>query len=157
MIRAISSLAAIVLLAGCGAAPGVYRADAVAKSGEPGYVTVQHVLIAFDGTGTSAIRSMEEAHTLAHEILEKAKAGADFDQLVRDYTDDSPPGIYQIANDGMSFDKSSRLPSKQVWPRSGLVAAFGNVGFALEVDEVGLAEFDKTDSPFGWHIVKRIR
>ena len=162
------SLAA-VLLAGCnsmentelnGAKSGtverksVYDETLMTESGEPAYVTVQHCLISFRGTPVPATRSMEEAEKLALELLEKLKGGADFDEIIREHTDDSPPGIYRMANNGFPADMNSPEP---VYARSGLVPAFGNTGFPLEVGEYGLAVFDQQASPFGWHIVKRIK
>ena len=41
-------------------------------------------------------------------------------------------------------------------PRSAMVPAFGDVGFNLEVGELGLASYDDEASPFGWHIIKRL-
>ena len=41
-------------------------------------------------------------------------------------------------------------------PRGAMVSAFGDVGFALAVGEVGLATFDAESSPFGWHVIKRL-
>lgn len=41
-------------------------------------------------------------------------------------------------------------------PRSAMVPAFGDVGFGLEVGDVGLASFDEKTSPFGWHVIKRL-
>jgi parvulin-like peptidyl-prolyl isomerase len=38
-----------------------------------------------------------------------------------------------------------------------MVPAFGNVGFALNVGEIGIADFDPQTSPFGWHIIKRLK
>jgi hypothetical protein len=132
----------------------VYREDLKTESGEPAYITVQHCLISFRGTPTSATRSMEEAQTLAQELFEKAQAGEDFDAMVRKYTDDSPPGIYRMANTGFPADQDNRDP---IFPRKGMVAAFGDTGFPLEVGQYGMAEFDQQKSPFGWHIVKRIK
>jgi hypothetical protein len=43
------------------------------------------------------------------------------------------------------------------FPRSGLVPAFGDVGFAQEVGAVGLARYDEQDAPFGWHVIKRLK
>jgi hypothetical protein len=31
------------------------------------------------------------------------------------------------------------------------------VGFFLAVNEIGLAEHDPRSSPYGWHIIKRIK
>lgn len=47
---------------------------------------------------------------------------------------------------------SANLPH----PRAAMVPAFGDVGFALEVGEVGLAGYDEKASPFGWHVIKRL-
>ena len=41
-------------------------------------------------------------------------------------------------------------------PRGAMVAAFGDVGFALEPGEIGVAGFDADASPFGWHVIRRI-
>lgn len=160
-------LAALVLglglLAGCNgiqanknnAGSGdVYREDLKTESGEPAYITVQHCLISFRGTATPATRSMEEAQSLAQELFEKAQSGEDFDAMIRRYTDDSPPGIYRMANTGFPASQDNRDP---IFPREGMVAAFGDTGFPLEVGQYGMAEFNEHKSPFGWHIVKRIR
>jgi parvulin-like peptidyl-prolyl isomerase len=41
-------------------------------------------------------------------------------------------------------------------PRAAMVPAFGDVGFSLEINEVGVAEYHEDNSPFGWHIIKRL-
>jgi parvulin-like peptidyl-prolyl isomerase len=48
-------------------------------------------------------------------------------------------------------------PADGEYPREGMVPAFGNVGFALNVGEIGIADFDPQTSPFGWHIIKRLK
>lgn len=109
--------------------------------------TVQHLLVSFGGRGTSATRSQEEAEALAADLWRQIQAGADFDQLIRDHTDDSPPGIYKMVLSG------GRPP--QTWDRRGMVAAFGDVGWRLDVGEFGVAPFSPDKSTFGWHIIKR--
>ncbi len=125
-----------------------------AKTPEPDYIVVQHCLIAFKGSlpKPTVSRSKDEAKQLAYEVLEKAKKGDNFDQLVKQYTDDSPPGIYTMAN----FGKPARKPMPQEFPRAKMVAAFGDTGFPLKVGEYGIADYDPVKSPYGWHIVKRI-
>jgi cyclophilin family peptidyl-prolyl cis-trans isomerase len=118
-------------------------------SGGPAHITVQHILIAFAGTGTKATRTQAEAKTLAYDVLAQAKAGADFDQLVQKYTDDQAPGIYKMSNTGVA-------PIGDEYPREGMVPAFGNIGFTLQPGEIGIADYDPTTSPFGWHIIKRL-
>lgn len=119
---------------------------------EPEHIQVQHILIAFDGSipGQNIKRSQEEAKTLAYQLLEQAKSGANYDDLVRRYTDDSAPGIYGMSNRGVP-------PGPNEYPRDGMVGAFGNVGFTLQVGEIGIADFDRKTSPYGWHIIKRTR
>lgn len=120
---------------------------------EPQVIAVQHILIAFEGSlpGRSIPRTQEEAKVLADEIFGKAKSGADYDALVKENTDDAYPGIYKMSN----FDAQGDM-EQGVFPRARMVPAFGNVGFKLEVGEVGLAEFNSQTSPYGWHIIKRV-
>lgn len=105
-------------------------------------VRVQHLLVAFKGAPrmSGIERSKEEAEVLTAELLVRIENEEDFDALVKEYTNDSHPGIY-------SMDTGSR---KQ------MVGAFGNVAWRLEVGEVGVAPWDTTQSPFGWHIIKRL-
>ncbi|HLU48849.1 MAG TPA: peptidylprolyl isomerase [Planctomycetota bacterium] len=118
---------------------------------EPERITLQHILIAFRGTGTAATRSKTEAETLANDILARAKEGEDFGELMREHSDDPGPGIYGLTNTGVA----PRSP--QEYPRQGMVPAFGNVGFGLEVGEIGVAPHDPATSPYGWHIIKRLK
>jgi len=104
-------------------------------------VEVQHILISFAGSGTAASRSREEAEQLAAELFARIQEGADFDELVREHTDDSAPGIYPMT--------SSR--------RRSMVTSFGDVGWRLAVGEVGVALHDPQASPYGWHIIKRLK
>ncbi len=153
----------LVCLAGCGgmqtASSGVYREGVTAPSGEPAYITVQHCLIGFQGSvqGRPVMRSKAEAEKLAQELLARAQSGEDFAKIIVENTDDSPPGIYRMANEGFPGDMTSSIPQNQVYSRKQMVAAFGDTGFPLKVGEFGLAPYDEAKSPFGWHIVKRIR
>ncbi|UCH84586.1 MAG: peptidylprolyl isomerase [Candidatus Latescibacterota bacterium] len=154
-------LSALVLLAGCGSSDekadkseDTATNEPVAEQRvEPDFVTVQHILIAFEGTlpNKDVTRTRDEAAKLAEELLEKAKSGADFDALVKEYTDDQHPGIYTMANLGVQAN-----PAQEVYPRARMVKSFGDVGFSLEVGEVGVAVFDPAASKYGWHIIKRV-
>jgi hypothetical protein len=118
----------------------------------PEHVQVQHILIGFVGSvsGKPITRTKEEAKVLAYQILERARKGEDFDGLVRTYTDDSPPGVYGMSNIGIA-------PGPGEYKRDGMVPAFGNVGFEISVGNIGIADYDPTASPFGWHIIKRLK
>ena len=84
-------------------------------------------------------------------MFKRAQAGEDFGALVKEYTDDSFPGIYKMNNFGLPAD-----PAKQIFARDRMVPAFGDTGFPLKVGEIGLAEYDVHNSRYGWHIIKRI-
>jgi hypothetical protein len=115
------------------------------------HIKLQHILISFAGKvpGKNVTRSQDEARALAGQILERAKKGEDFDELVRTNTDDRAPGIYSMSNTGVA-------PAPGEFPRERMVPAFGNVGFSLAPGEIGMAEYDPRTSPYGWHIIKRL-
>jgi hypothetical protein len=149
-------------LAACGGAPPTATpapvptvpppAAPAAGASSAGHITVQHILIGFQGTvpGKNITRTQEQARTLAYQLLAQAKAGANFDQLVAANTDDAPPGIYSLSDTGVA-------PNPGEYPREQMVPAFGNVGFALKPGEIGIADYDPQTSPFGYHIIKRLR
>ncbi|MCA8915407.1 MAG: peptidylprolyl isomerase [Planctomycetes bacterium] len=115
-------------------------------------IEVQHLLVAHAGAGIGGVtRSMDEAEKLAAELYAQIKGGADFDALVKEHTDDAHPGIYGMTMSG-SGDRG-----KNIYPRKGMVAAFGDVGWRLDVGEVGVAPYHDRNSPYGWHIIKRTK
>ncbi len=123
---------------------------------EPDFITVQHILIGFKGSvpGKPITRSKAGAEGLAKKLLATAQSGEkDFGELVRENTDDAFPGIYAMANDSVAINS---IPAG-TFARRKMVPAFGNAGFPLQVGEVGMANHDLTTSPYGWHIVKRIK
>jgi hypothetical protein len=134
-----------------------YRAGTMPEKPKipPQHIVVQHILIGFAGSvpGKEIGRTREEAGKLANEILEMARTGADFDTLVKQWTDDSFPGTYALANTKVPL----RAGEPKEWAREGMVPAFGNVGFELSPGNIGLAEFDPKASRFGWHIIKRLK
>ncbi|MCU0718423.1 MAG: peptidyl-prolyl cis-trans isomerase [Pirellula sp.] len=119
---------------------------------EPRRVMVQHCLIAFQGPDFPNVnRTMEEAQALAEKLFAEAKAGADFNEMVKQYTSDSAPGIYKMVNSGLPVDIASGSSS-----RDGMVKGFGDVSFSLKVDEIGMCSYDPATSKHGWHIIKRL-
>jgi parvulin-like peptidyl-prolyl isomerase len=124
------------------------RADNAALMAKPEKVVneieVQHCLISFTGAPRVQLkepRTKEEAEVLASQIYARAKSGEDFDKIVEDYTDDSYPGQYKMTMES----------------RKGMVHAFGDIGWRLDVGEIGCSLESKADSEFGWHIIKRIK
>jgi hypothetical protein len=155
-----------VVLASCGESKGYrYSAkdpnegapkDRPVHPNEPNHITVDHILIGVKSPSfDKGKRDAAEAKTFAQELYGKLKAGADWSEAKRQYSEDlgpggAPGGPYGMANEGVRAGPGER-------PRSGMVAAFGNVGFLLDVGEIGLAEFHAVNSPYGYHIIKRIR
>lgn len=121
-----------------------------AKKPEPDRIQVAHILISFAGTRTNAKRSKADAEKLAGDVLGRVKKGEDFDKLMKDYSDDPGAGVYGLSNRGVR-------PAEGEYPRVDMVAAFGDVGFQLGVGEIGMSTFDAKSSPFGWHIIKRLK
>ncbi len=124
-----------------------------APNGQPAVITVQHVLISFEGSERSEQkRTRAEAEKLAFEIINRAKNGEDFAKLMKEFSNDPGGGTYTMANDGVTPNQAAGE-----YGRRGMVAAFGDVGFRIDVGEVGLADYDAKGSPFGLHIIKRIK
>lgn len=156
-MRKTTAFCALVMLLAISMTGALAQTKSEAKSqtqpsAEPEHIRVQHILISFTGKvpGKDITRSEEEAKKLAYELLEKINNGEDFDALVKQHTDDAHPGIYGMSNRGVQ-------PAGGEYPRTGMVPAFGNVGFKLKVGEVGIADYDPKESPYGWHIIKRLQ
>jgi len=139
-------------------APEPAPAPAASPRKEPDHVSVDHILVGVGGAGLPGItRTKDDARTIAYDILERVRKGEDWAALKSGHSDDrpgpgSPPGgPYAMANRGVA--KSHALE----FDRAGMVAAFGDVGFRLEVGDVGIADFDARTSPFGYHLIKRVR
>ena len=140
-------LALPFVLAACGDPPddsplGKDFAALAAKPELAPRVKIQHALIAFVGAkrGSEAKRDFPQAVALTEDLLQKARAGADFAAMVKQYSYDSPDGIYTLdaANRGTYAEH------------------FVTVAFRLAVGEVGVAPFHRSKSPFGFHLIKRL-
>lgn len=154
--------AALVALSACGkqdtppapSAPGTTsdaaRPEKIAN-GEPAVITVKHVLVAFEGASRSEQkRTRAEAEKVAFEVVNRAKLGEDFDKIMKEISNDPGEGTYTMVNTGITAKPGE-------FERSGMVAAFGDVGFRIQVGEVGLADYDPKGSPFGLHVIKRVK
>jgi hypothetical protein len=118
---------------------------------EPDHVRTQHILIGFGSSvpGRPLDRTAAEAEALVQTLGAAIEDGADFGELVQDYSDDSFPGIYALSNTGIT-------PQDGEYPRNNFVAAYGDVAFSLDPGEVGVATYHPVRSPYGWHIIKRL-
>lgn len=181
--------------------------------GEPEFVSVQHILISFEGATRNVAkkpRTKAEADALVADLMKRIEAGEEFNALVKEFSDDNflptdeQPSVYGMSNTGAQnveraraefalqkeaqglqeqyrariADQSLTTQEAQkefnTWvqtklaeldakygetgmPRGNMAAAFGDVGFKLKVGEVGLAEPHAEKSPFGYHIIKRLK
>lgn len=162
----------LLLAAACGdGGPEAKRKappDPAPKASVPDHVVYDQVLIAFKGsyrvrnrdTGEMELksdtqRSREDALELATSVFDRARSGADFDELKRDNTDarDKDGGVFgpiHVARDDV------RKEPREIF-RGTLYPGPADVIFRLEVGEVGLVEHDPKRCPDGWLIIKRLR
>ena len=125
---------------------------------EPDIVRVDHILIGVEGAPrlkADRVEPLEQARAKAKEIVAKLRAGADWDALKKEHSDDGPPdrpagGPYFLANSNVTE------PYRGVVGRDGMVKGFSDVAFQLDVGEVGLAAYHAKNSPFGFHVLKRL-
>lgn len=90
----------------------------------------------------AAAAADEAASALAKELIEKLDGGADFDALMRQYTEDVDAETGEInGGDGYLFTTEQMMPE------------FEEAAFALEVDKYS-AEPVKTD--YGYHVLLRL-
>ncbi|MFO0762278.1 MAG: peptidylprolyl isomerase [Byssovorax sp.] len=99
------------------------------------HILVMHMMSKSKPEGVT--RSRDEAYTRAKEVLLKIRGGADFDAMVREYSDE--PGAAERAGDLGIFD------------RAQMVKGFSDAAFSLKVGEVS----EVVETVFGFHIIKR--
>jgi NIMA-interacting peptidyl-prolyl cis-trans isomerase 1 len=110
------------------------------SSGET--IGARHVLVMHERSQARpdhVIRTREEALARAKEALAKLKAGADFSEIVDNYSDE--PGA------------SERGGDLGIFPRNAMVKPFSDAAFALEVGALS----DVVETQFGYHIIKRTK
>ena len=159
LTRTLPLAIALALVPGCaffeavGLAPNRPDPEAVKEPAgreEPQHVVVRHVLIScVDANLPGVTRTRAEAERLAAKVQQLAVAGHDFGDLVRLYSDDRHgDGSYSLANWGVPAKPGEA-------DRESMVRGFGRVAFSLDPGQIGMLPYDKIDSPFGWHIIRR--
>lgn len=107
---------------------------------EPKEIAAKHILVMHvDSTSRPAQikRTRDEARARAQECLLKLRGGADFDEMVREYSDE--PGGAERAGDLGIFE------------RGQMVKGFSDTAFGLKINEVS----EVVETQFGFHIIKR--
>jgi hypothetical protein len=123
---------------------------------QPSHVEVQYLLVGFgDSVPNRTIARMSfQAAFLASQLASQARAGANFDSLVKADSDGNYPGVLRIANTAVPLDSAEA-------PRGQYFNGFTLVAFNLSTDQVGIApyhpRYDYEYCPTGWYVIKRLR
>ena len=157
------SLIALLLFASCSGAKGgpsmnnsmnsandptpqtsdVISSDILAREPLANAAMVKHILIGWNDGGDgphderAKKRTKKDAEELVKSLMTQLKGGADFDALMKQYSED--PGSASMAK------------AYTVTPDASLVIEFKQLGLRLQLNEVGVVE-----SEFGFHIMKRV-
>jgi peptidyl-prolyl cis-trans isomerase D len=111
-----------------------YDANLATRYTQPEEVRARHILIRVPRDADAKTKA--EARKKMEDIQAKLKAGADFGQLAKQYSED--PG---------SKDKGGELG---FFPRGRMVGAFEDAAFSLKPGEIS----DIVESPFGFNIIQ---
>jgi peptidyl-prolyl cis-trans isomerase SurA len=110
-------------------------------SGGPEQIGARHILIAYRGAQRaepSVTRTKDEARALAANVAKEARAGADWDKLWEENSNE--PG-------------GARGGDLGLFGHGQMVPAFEHAAFALQVGQIS----DVVETPFGFHVIQRTR
>lgn len=149
------------------------RSEAAALLAQPELdlpeVTVQHILVAVRNKGPFADKkslSHLEAEEIAAQLLTKARQGEDFRLLVLKNSYDhiqseTEPGVYRLLRpDDPATSPTERPkldPEKPEFYRDQMTRWFWMAAWRLKVGEIGVIEKSGENSPYGFHIIKRLK
>jgi parvulin-like peptidyl-prolyl isomerase len=91
------------------------------------------------GRSLNITRTREQAKARSTEALAKARQGADFRQLIEEYSDDAHKNEFH--GEQLNFSRKDAIPS------------FSQAAFALKVGEIS----NLVDTPFGYMVIRRIK
>jgi peptidyl-prolyl cis-trans isomerase NIMA-interacting 1 len=112
------------------------------KNGPVEEIHARHILVMHDGSQAKperVHRTREEALERAKECLRRLRAGADFTEMVEEYSDE--PGAIERGGDLGAFRRET------------MVKGFSDAAFALKVGEVS----EIVETAYGFHIIKRTK
>ena len=130
------------------AAPGSPAAQCLALANakretgkaEPEKISVKHVLVKYSGAeraDDSISRTREAACMRAMEARDALRDGAEFGDIVKDYSEE--PGATK---------RGGALPSIK---RADVIAQFADAAFSLDVNQLS----DVVETPYGFHVILR--
>ena len=120
----------------------VTSGDILAREPVANSAQVKHILISWKDNESASDerakkRTKQEAEALISSLMTQLEAGADFDMLMKQHSED--PG------------SASTARAYPVSPDAQLVIEFKQLSLRLNVNEFGVVQSD-----FGFHIIKRI-
>ena len=122
----------------------VESADILSREPVADTAQIKHILIGWNQSGNdgrqdkrASARSKKDAQDLIRNLVGQIKGGADFDALMKQYSED--PG------------SASTARAYTVSPDAQLVIEFKQLGLRLKIGEVGVVQ-----SEYGFHIMKRV-
>ena len=110
------------------------------QAGQPAEIAARHLLVAYQGAlraSPSVTRTKAEAQARVTEAFNRAKAGEDFEALVKEFSDE--PGAGERGGSLGRFGHGMMVP------------AFEKAAFKLAPGEVS----DIVETPFGFHVIQR--
>lgn len=111
--------------------------DAARQKFDQDYLRCKHVLVKTVDDNNQELEGQDELKAKAEDIAKRAKAGEDFDALIKEYNED--PGM-------------ESNPDGYVFAEGEMVTEFYEGTKALAYDQVS----DPIKTSYGWHIIKRL-
>jgi peptidyl-prolyl cis-trans isomerase NIMA-interacting 1 len=112
----------------------------LATAPRPKTIAARHVLIQWMGcqsASPSVIRTRDQAHAVAVDVLRRLRAGEDFRRLVVEFSDEP--------------NAEARGGSVGRFGHGAMVHEFEEAAFALKPNEIS----EIVESPFGFHVIQR--
>ncbi|MCA8938534.1 MAG: peptidylprolyl isomerase [Planctomycetes bacterium] len=137
-------------------AMNAYAAEVLARQEVPDdFVVVEHILIDSGGQNVD----LKELEALAARILRESANETIFDEFKERYSKDessmSADATYCLTRT-QEIANAMREQRERVKFREEMLPGFWKVAFRLKVGEIAPLLNSQVESPFGWHIIRRV-